>query len=216
MLLYVRGVEIIDLRYSFLYPTYGCFIQDSLYRDVSLGMGGTYWSDRGLVQAIHRYVSMYHVSVCSVHLGMYHINSWLVHQYSLVRRIMVLLINKQLVYLFYAVIRPFDNFQFFIQKIGSSSQRNASRCGLWWAEMLKARGQFKDAANIYFRISNEVLYTKKDDFWLFEFLNLQLINYFPSGTFFACSCNAWTGIILLFAIEPSNVTQVWFSSCSGW
>lgn len=40
-------------------------------------------------------------------------------------------------------------------KIGSSSQRNASRCGLWWAEMLKARGQFKDAANIYFRISNE-------------------------------------------------------------
>ncbi|THU74886.1 hypothetical protein C4D60_Mb04t38130 [Musa balbisiana] len=42
-----------------------------------------------------------------------------------------------------------------VQKIGSSSQRNASRCGLWWAEMLKARGQFKDAANIYFRISNE-------------------------------------------------------------
>ncbi|XP_042384925.1 trafficking protein particle complex subunit 8-like [Zingiber officinale] len=40
-------------------------------------------------------------------------------------------------------------------KIGSSSQRNASRCGLWWAEMLKARGQYKDAANIYFRISNE-------------------------------------------------------------
>ncbi|WOK92067.1 trafficking protein particle complex subunit 8 isoform X1 [Canna indica] len=40
-------------------------------------------------------------------------------------------------------------------KIGSSSQRYATRCGLWWAEMSKAKSQFKDAANIYFRISNE-------------------------------------------------------------
>lgn len=52
-------------------------------------------------------------------------------------------------------------FLILIQKIGSSSQRNASRCGLWWAEMLKARGQFKDAANIYFRISNEVMLSVK-------------------------------------------------------
>ncbi|KAJ0966330.1 hypothetical protein J5N97_027468 [Dioscorea zingiberensis] len=40
-------------------------------------------------------------------------------------------------------------------KIGSSAQRNATRCGLWWAEMLKAREQFKEAAGIYFRISSE-------------------------------------------------------------
>ncbi|PIN03140.1 Protein with predicted involvement in meiosis (GSG1) [Handroanthus impetiginosus] len=38
-------------------------------------------------------------------------------------------------------------------KIGSS--RNATRCGIWWAEMLKARDQFKDAAGVYFRISGE-------------------------------------------------------------
>ncbi|XP_010247554.1 PREDICTED: trafficking protein particle complex subunit 8 isoform X2 [Nelumbo nucifera] len=40
-------------------------------------------------------------------------------------------------------------------KIGSSGQRNATRCGLWWAEMLKARDQHKEAASVYFRISNE-------------------------------------------------------------
>lgn len=40
-------------------------------------------------------------------------------------------------------------------KMGSSEQRNATRCGLWWAEMLKARGQYKEAASVYFRISNE-------------------------------------------------------------
>ncbi|XP_039130030.1 trafficking protein particle complex subunit 8 isoform X3 [Dioscorea cayenensis subsp. rotundata] len=40
-------------------------------------------------------------------------------------------------------------------KLGSSGQRNATRCGLWWTEMLKARGQFKEAAGIYFRISSE-------------------------------------------------------------
>lgn len=38
-------------------------------------------------------------------------------------------------------------------KLGSSGQRNATRCGLWWVEMLKARDQHKDAASIYFRIS---------------------------------------------------------------
>ncbi|KAK6131593.1 hypothetical protein DH2020_034607 [Rehmannia glutinosa] len=40
-------------------------------------------------------------------------------------------------------------------KIGSSGGRNVTRCGIWWAEMLKARGQFKDAAGVYFRISGE-------------------------------------------------------------
>ncbi|KZV17131.1 trafficking protein particle complex subunit 8 [Dorcoceras hygrometricum] len=36
-----------------------------------------------------------------------------------------------------------------------SGMRNATRCGLWWAEMLKARSQYKDAAGVYFRISGE-------------------------------------------------------------
>ncbi|KAG9443300.1 hypothetical protein H6P81_014640 [Aristolochia fimbriata] len=40
-------------------------------------------------------------------------------------------------------------------RIGSSGQRNATRCGLWWVEMLKAWGQFKEAAGVYFRISSE-------------------------------------------------------------
>ncbi|CAN6291607.1 unnamed protein product [Urochloa humidicola] len=40
-------------------------------------------------------------------------------------------------------------------RIGSSGQRNATRCGLWWAEMLKARGQYREASSVYFRVSNE-------------------------------------------------------------
>ncbi|XP_062214381.1 uncharacterized protein LOC133915291 isoform X2 [Phragmites australis] len=40
-------------------------------------------------------------------------------------------------------------------RIGSSGQRNATRCGLWWAEMLKTRGQYREASTVYFRISNE-------------------------------------------------------------
>lgn len=40
-------------------------------------------------------------------------------------------------------------------KIGLSGQRNATRCGLWWVEMLKARDQFKEAAAVYLRISGE-------------------------------------------------------------
>ncbi|KAK4419448.1 hypothetical protein Salat_2357700 [Sesamum alatum] len=40
-------------------------------------------------------------------------------------------------------------------KMGPSGGRNATRCGIWWAEMLKARDEFKDAAGVYFRISGE-------------------------------------------------------------
>lgn len=40
-------------------------------------------------------------------------------------------------------------------RIGSSGQRNATRCGLWWAEMLTTRGQHREASSVYFRISNE-------------------------------------------------------------
>ncbi|KAK4833890.1 hypothetical protein QYF36_012927 [Acer negundo] len=40
-------------------------------------------------------------------------------------------------------------------KTGSSGQQNATRCGLWWVEMLKARDQCKEAATVYFRICGE-------------------------------------------------------------
>lgn len=45
----------------------------------------------------------------------------------------------------------------YFQKIGSSGLQNATRCGLWWGEMLKARDQYKDAAGVYFRIPGEVM-----------------------------------------------------------
>ncbi|XP_027350865.1 trafficking protein particle complex subunit 8 isoform X2 [Abrus precatorius] len=40
-------------------------------------------------------------------------------------------------------------------KLGSSGEQNATRCGLWWIEMLKARDQHKEAATVYFRICGE-------------------------------------------------------------
>ncbi|KAK2968934.1 hypothetical protein RJ640_003621 [Escallonia rubra] len=40
-------------------------------------------------------------------------------------------------------------------RMGSSGQRNATRCGLWWVEMLKSRDQYKEAASVYCRISGE-------------------------------------------------------------
>ncbi|XP_059462278.1 uncharacterized protein LOC132191337 isoform X3 [Corylus avellana] len=40
-------------------------------------------------------------------------------------------------------------------KIGPSGQQNATRCGLWWVEMLKTRDQYTDAASVYFRICGE-------------------------------------------------------------
>lgn len=43
-----------------------------------------------------------------------------------------------------------------LQKIGPSGQQNATRCGLWWVEMLKTRDQYTDAASVYFRICGEV------------------------------------------------------------
>lgn len=46
---------------------------------------------------------------------------------------------------------------FLMQKIGSSGKQNATRCGLWWVEMLKTRDQYKEAASVYFRISGEVI-----------------------------------------------------------
>ncbi|KAE8125213.1 hypothetical protein FH972_020046 [Carpinus fangiana] len=41
------------------------------------------------------------------------------------------------------------------EKIGPSGQQNATRCGLWWVEMLKTRDQYTDAASVYFRICGE-------------------------------------------------------------
>ncbi|KAK7396773.1 hypothetical protein VNO78_17931 [Psophocarpus tetragonolobus] len=40
-------------------------------------------------------------------------------------------------------------------KLGSLGQLNATRCGLWWIEMLKARDQYNEAATVYFRICGE-------------------------------------------------------------
>lgn len=40
-------------------------------------------------------------------------------------------------------------------KMGSSGQQNATRCGLWWVEMLKTGDQYKEAATVYFRICDE-------------------------------------------------------------
>ncbi|XP_068342385.1 uncharacterized protein [Pyrus communis] len=40
-------------------------------------------------------------------------------------------------------------------KVAPSSQQNATRCGLWWVEMLKARYQYKEAATVYFRVCTE-------------------------------------------------------------
>uniref|UniRef100_A0A0D9ZE43 Uncharacterized protein n=1 Tax=Oryza glumipatula TaxID=40148 RepID=A0A0D9ZE43_9ORYZ len=40
-------------------------------------------------------------------------------------------------------------------RIGSSGKRNATRCGIWWAEMLKTRGQYREASSVYYRVSNE-------------------------------------------------------------
>ncbi|CAN6716853.1 unnamed protein product [Malus baccata var. baccata] len=40
-------------------------------------------------------------------------------------------------------------------KVAPSSQQNATRCGLWWVEMLKTRYQYKEAATVYFRVCTE-------------------------------------------------------------
>ncbi|GAB2272637.1 hypothetical protein Dimus_007459 [Dionaea muscipula] len=40
-------------------------------------------------------------------------------------------------------------------RIGPQGQQNATRCALWWVEMLKAREEFKEAATVYFRVSGE-------------------------------------------------------------
>lgn len=40
-------------------------------------------------------------------------------------------------------------------KTGPPGQQYATRCGLWWVEMLKTWDQYKEAAGVYFRISGE-------------------------------------------------------------
>ncbi|KAK8570732.1 hypothetical protein V6N13_103136 [Hibiscus sabdariffa] len=39
--------------------------------------------------------------------------------------------------------------------LGSAGRQNATRCGLWWVEMLKTRDHIKEAATVYFRICGE-------------------------------------------------------------
>lgn len=66
-----------------------------------------------------------------------------------------------------------------LQKIGPSCGWNVTRCGIWWAEMLKARDQFKDAAGVYFRISGEVMPI---------IMNIKLMRY--------CSVIIWNPLIV--------------------
>ncbi|MQL72415.1 hypothetical protein Taro_004755 [Colocasia esculenta] len=40
------------------------------------------------------------------------------------------------------------------ERTGSSVSRYATRCGIWWAEMLKIRSQHKEAASVYVRITD--------------------------------------------------------------
>lgn len=99
-----------------------------------------------------------------------------------------------------------------LQKLGSSGQRNASRCGLWWVEMLKARDQCRDAASVYFRISGEVIalffHKKTDDDYIFWSENLYVLG---APTF---GCNARASVLLLSVLNTAYVAKVWVSSHS--
>lgn len=87
-------------------------------------------------------------------------------------------------------------FRCFIQRIGSSGQRNATRCGLWWVEMLKTRDQYKEAATVYFRISGEVM-PKFVITNLKKVVYSRLLNkYIFVGTSTFC-CDAGASILLL-------------------
>lgn len=102
--------------------------------------------------------------------------------------------------------------------MGPSGHLNATRCGLWSAEMLKAREQYREAAAVYFRICNEVGC---------KYLDTNMKNIFASKLFsyhfflkflgtFTFSCHAWASILLLPVIQTSFDTQIWISSCSLW
>lgn len=107
-----------------------------------------------------------------------------------------------------------DIVEIFMQKIGSSGQQNATRCGLWWVEMLRTRDQYKEAATVYFRICNEVM-PHVLEITLVKFISFAPDNFYILGTF-TFSCYAWASILLLFVVKATNVKQVWFSSCSFW
>ena len=86
----------------------------------------------------------------------------------------------------------------FMQKIGSLSQQNATRCGLWWVEMLKTRDQYKEAAVVYFRLCSEVMHNFFEiklnerfifSSWQHSFLrNLYIQLYFLSKHLIAICC----------------------------
>ena len=102
----------------------------------------------------------------------------------------------------------------FFQKIGLAGQRNAIRCGLWWAEMLKTRDQFKEAATVYFRISGEVIplvFDNKTELYIYALL---LKQQFLLGTPTTFGCNAGASILLLLVCKTTHVTQIRIPSCS--
>lgn len=71
-----------------------------------------------------------------------------------------------------------------MQKLGKSGFQNATRCGLWWGEMLKARDQHKEAASVYFRICGEVLLFMPSDH--IHFVQWLTFTHF-AGTLARCS-----------------------------
>lgn len=105
-----------------------------------------------------------------------------------------------------------------MQKMGPSGHLNATRCGLWSAEMLKAREQYREAAAVYFRICNEVG-CKYLDTNIKDIVDSKLFSFFFFLKFlgtFTFSCHAWASILLLPVIQTSYDTQIWISSCSLW
>ncbi|KAK6147266.1 hypothetical protein DH2020_018178 [Rehmannia glutinosa] len=63
--------------------------------------------------------------------------------------------NRESLYVFLQHYLLIGKTIFNFRKLGHLAGGTSTRCGIWWAEMLKARGQFKDAAGVYFRISGE-------------------------------------------------------------
>lgn len=74
--------------------------------------------------------------------------------------------------------------------MGPPGQKNATRCGLWWVEMLKTRDEYKEAATVYFRICDDVLLKFCETRMGEEILFFSAPdNFFLLGTFTFC-CNA--------------------------
>jgi hypothetical protein len=84
-------------------------------------------------------------------------NTYLVRMVYFGSRERFVFFKKMLCYCYIPLSYTLINKLWCVQKLGLLGQQNATRCGLWWIEMLKARDLFKEAATVYFRICGEVL-----------------------------------------------------------